>query len=313
MKVYQSLEELEKDKNSVITVGNFDGVHRGHLNIIEKLVQKAESLNGRSVLITFNPHPQTIRSNKDDSFALLTPLEEKIELLEHTGIDILLILPFDKQLSRMKAEEFIIKILKEKVGVKYIIIGFNHSFGTHRSGDVTLLKELSDMYNFSVEMIKPYKVDEFVVSSTKIRELLIKGNVKLANNMLGRYYSLKGKVISGKKIGHQIGFPTANINVENTSKLIPMNGVYAVIVSDNIQKREGTVYIGKRPTVNGKKRTVEIYLHDYSGDLYGKNLTIEFMDYIREEQKFNSIDELKKNIKKDINKTKNLLSLGRRQ
>ncbi len=313
MKVYQSLAEIKENKNSVITVGNFDGVHRGHLRIIERLIQKTRRINGRSVVITFNPHPQTVKSKQNDSFALLTPLKEKIELLENTGIDILLVLHFDKHLAGMKAEDFIINILKEKIGAKYLIIGFNHSFGTHRSGDVNLLQQLSGEHNFFVELVKPYKIDKFVVSSTKIRDLLKKGKVKLANNMLGRNYSLKGTVITGKKFGQQIGFPTANINIESQSKLIPMNGVYAVIVSDNMQKREGTVYIGKCPTLNGEKRMVEIYLHDYNGDLYGKNLKIEFLEYIREEKKFNSIDELKENIKNDINKTKNILSLGRRQ
>jgi len=162
MKVYQSLAELKEQKKSVITVGNFDGVHRGHLQIIERLIQKTRRINGRSVVITFNPHPQTVKSKNEDDFALLTPLKEKIELLEYTGIDILLVLPFDKKLSEMKAEDFIIKILKEKIGAKYIIIGFNHSFGNHRSGDVNLLQQLSNEFDFSVELIKPYKIDEFV-------------------------------------------------------------------------------------------------------------------------------------------------------
>ncbi|MFO7891523.1 MAG: bifunctional riboflavin kinase/FAD synthetase [bacterium] len=313
MKVYRSLTELREYKDSVVTVGNFDGVHSGHLNIIERVVHKARKCNCRSVIITFSPHPQIVKSKGESSFSLLTPIEEKIRFLKNTGIDILLVLPFDKNLSRMKAEDFIVKIIKDKIGAKYIIIGFNHSFGNQRSGDIKLLQQLSDDFDFAVELIEPHKVDEIIVSSTKIRELLNKGNIKLANKMLGRYYTLKGKVIDGKKFGQHIGFPTANIIIENERKLIPQDGVYVALASDNNLKREGTVYIGKRPTVGGKKRMIEVYLHDYSGDLYGHLLQVEFLDFIRKESKFCSIEELKKSIKNDIDITKNILSISRRQ
>lgn len=313
MKVYQSLTELREFKDSVVTVGNFDGVHLGHLKIIERLVTKAKSCNCRSVVITLSPHPQIVKSNGESSFALLTPLNEKIRLLENTGLDILLVLPFDEKLSQMKAEDFIVNIIKGKIGAKNIIIGFNHSFGNQRSGDKSLLQQLSDNYDFSVELVRPVKVDDIIVSSTKIRELILQGNIKLANKLLGRYYTLKGTVISGEKLGQHLGFPTANIIIENRYELMPKDGVYVVLVTDGQHKREGTVYIGKRPTVGGKKRTIEVHIHNYSGDLYGHYLHIEFMDYIRKESKFSSIDELKKNIKKDIDITKNILSISRRQ
>ena len=313
MKVYRSFAEIKEYKNSVVTVGNFDGVHCGHLKIIEKVVYKAKKYNCRSVLITFDPHPQTVKSQKIDSIGLLTPLKEKIRLLENTGINILLILPFDEKLSQMDAKTFIIKVLKEKVKAKYIIIGFNHSFGRQRSGNVNLLQQLSGDYGFSVELVKPVKIENNIVSSTKIRDLLKKGNVGLANTMLARNYSMEGIVITGERLGQQIGFPTANIVIDDTYKLLPQDGVYAVMVSDNDHKRGGTVYIGKRPTIEGKKRTVEIYLHDFSGDLYGHHLKVEFIEYIRKEKKFNSLDDLRGNIKNDINKAKDIINVMRRK
>ncbi len=306
MKVYRSLEDLKEYKDSVVTVGNFDGIHRGHLKIIERLVHKTRRCNCRSVLITFSPHPQTLKPKKGQFFSLLTPLDEKIDILKNTGIDILLVLPFNNELFQMKADSFIIKIVKEKVGAQYIIIGFNHSFGSQRSGDVNLLQQLSEDFDFTIELVKPCKVGKIVISSTKIRDLLKKGDVSLANKMLGRYYTLEGKVVKGHNIGQKLGFPTANIAIENKYKLVPKDGVYAVLVSNNEQRRKGTAYIGKRPTFQGKKRMVEIYLHDYFGDLYGSNLKVEFLNYIREEKKFNSINELGKNIKNDINETRKI-------
>lgn len=313
MKIYRSFTELKEPKDSIVTVGNFDGVHGGHLQIIEKLVQKARRFNCRSVLITFQPHPQIVKSKKGDFFGLLTPLDEKITLLKNTAIDILLILPFNKELSQMDAETFIRKVLKEKIGAIHIIIGFNHSFGNKRTGDVSLLQELSDNYNFSVELVEPIKIKNIVVSSSQIRNSLKKGNVNFANAMLARNYSVEGKVITGEKLGQQIGFPTANIVIEDVYKLIPGDGVYSVVVSYNGEKRGGTVYIGKRPTVQGKNRMIEIYLHDYSGNLYGCNLKVEFLDYIRKEKKFSSVDELRENIQNDINSSKDILSVRRRK
>ncbi|PCJ87290.1 MAG: riboflavin biosynthesis protein RibF [Flavobacteriales bacterium] len=309
MKVYRGLDEFGKATNSVVTTGTFDGVHIGHRKILKSLQEVAKKEKGETVIFTFHPHPRMVLFPDDNDLRLLNTQEEKIELLDAAGIDHLIVHPFTKDFSRLTAVEYVRDVLVNQIGTKKLVIGYDHHFGRNREGNLEQLKELSQLYNFEVEEIPAQDVENVNVSSTKIRNALLKGDVKTANKYLSYDYSLLGKVAEGDKIGRTLGFPTANIELEDKHKLIPADGIYAVKVFHQEKEYNGMLSIGVRPTINDLgNRTVEVNIFDFNKEIYNEKLTINFKARIRDEKKFDSLDEMKKEIEKDKNKSLNILS-----
>jgi riboflavin kinase / FMN adenylyltransferase len=307
MKIYEGLADFTPVKNAVVTSGTFDGVHLGHQKILNRIREIARSIQGETVLITFWPHPRLVLYPQEHQLRLLSTFEEKTRLLRQFGIDHLIKIPFTKEFSQFTSEEFIRKVLMEKLQTKKLVIGYDHRFGKNREGSFEYLKSHSHEFGFELEEISRQDVDEIGVSSTKIRKSLESGDVKTAGNYLGRPYELNGLVIKGQQIGRSIGFPTANIHIPNDYKLIPKDGVYAVeaLVEGNLYK--SMLNIGNRPTVDGTKKTVEANLFDFQGDLYNKQITVFFREYIREEKKFESLEALKSQLMLDQQTAKSLL------
>lgn len=307
MKVYHNLQSYSSSSKTIVTLGTFDGVHIGHRVILEKLKTQANINSLESLVLTFFPHPRMVLQQNSE-IKLLNTIAEKIQLLESINIDNLIIHPFDVEFSRLTAEEFVKDILVDKLNVAKIIIGYDHRFGRNRTATIEDLIEFGKLYNFEVEQILAKELDEVTISSTKIRKALENGNISLANEFLGYNYFISGKIISGKKIGRTIDFPTANIKIEENYKLIPKNGVY--IVSSEINKVTvfGMMNIGNNPTVDGNSESIEIHFLNFNQDLYNEKLKISFITRIRDEEKFNSIEELKNQLKKDRNFTINFLN-----
>ncbi|MET1168542.1 MAG: bifunctional riboflavin kinase/FAD synthetase [Flavobacteriales bacterium] len=292
MKVYQSLAEFNTLNCAVATTGTFDGVHLGHKKILSQLVQTAHKVGGESVLLTFSPHPRLVLQ-PDVELQLLTSLEEKIGLLEQTGLDHLIIHPFTKEFSRTPSLEFVREILVNQLGVKQLVIGYDHHFGRNREGSFHHLKEFGPIYGFEVEEIPALDIDAVNISSTKIRTALTEGNVELATTYLGHPYIIGGEVIKGDQIGRSIGFPTANLDINFQHKLIPADAVYAGYVRLNGEHHKAMANIGRRPTVRSNRRSVEIHLLDFEGDLYGQRLHFAVGHRLRDVMNFNSLDALK--------------------
>jgi riboflavin kinase/FMN adenylyltransferase len=294
----QNISNFSTSEKTYVTIGTFDGVHFGHQQIIEKLVLEAKKANRKSVLLTFFPHPRMVLQ-KDNSLELINTIEERAELLKKTGLDYLIIHPFSKEFSRMTALEFVRNILVNQLNISKLIIGYDHHFGKNREGNIVQLTEYSHLYDFKVEEIPAQDIDDVSVSSTKIRRALAEGNIETANNYLGYNFMLSGTVVNGKKLGGKIGYPTANINVKEAYKLIPKTGVY--VVKSTIDKKVvfGIMNIGNRPTVDGSYQTIEVHFLDFNNDLYNQNLTIELLYFLRDEEKFSSIETLIVQIKKD--------------
>ncbi|MEG8946037.1 bifunctional riboflavin kinase/FAD synthetase [Rosettibacter firmus] len=308
MKVYKDISEFKKDKITAITVGSFDGLHIGHQKILKKLLEITNQINGTSVLLTFDPHPRMVISKNFD-FKILTTLEEKISLLEKYGIENLIIQNFTKEFSNISSDDFIKKILVDKIGISHIIIGHDHKFGKDRLGDEKKLKELGDIYNFNVTSVEAEIIDGQIVSSTKIRKALMEGDIEKVNLFLGRNYSIIGKVVEGAKRGKMLGFPTANIQLNDSNKAIPAGGVYAVNVKLRDQNYSGIMNIGKRPTFESNNHTVlEVNLFDFNDNIYNEIIQVDFIKRIRDEKKFESKDELINQIKYDIQKAKEILT-----
>ncbi|MCJ7812688.1 bifunctional riboflavin kinase/FAD synthetase [bacterium] len=282
-----------------MTVGTFDGIHLGHQYIIQELVRRSQEKKDRSVLVTFHPHPQSIIRQKNDSMQLLTPLDEKLTILENFNLDVVLIIPFTKKMLDMEPETFIHDVLVQHVGVYEFIIGYNHAFGRERRGDVELINALGKRYHFSVDVVNPVQVEGDIISSTKIRQMLSEGAVSKVNRYLGRNYRLEGVVKKGNNRGQKFGFPTANIDVIGEQKVIPKNGVYAVLVTIEGDQYLGMTNIGYRPTVDGKHLEIEVHVHNFSGNLYHKHIQIEFIQRIRDEKQFESVDALVLQIERD--------------
>ncbi len=298
MKVHQTIESFSK-KNipTVLTIGTFDGVHIGHQKIIERLNElKKESLD--SAILTFYPHPRRVLG-KDHKIQMLNSFGEKKELLTKYKLDHLIVEPFTERFSQISAEDFVKKILVEELNVNKLVIGHDHKFGKNRAGDFDKLVELSKVYGFEVEEIPSQDIENIAVSSTKIRKALLAGEILLANRYLGYPYMLSGKVVKGHGIGRTINFPTLNLQIEEDYKLVPKNGVYLVKTSYDGMILHGLMNIGTRPTLNGQNQSIEVYLLDFSGDLYGKFLRVEILNRLRDEVKFDSIGELKKQIAAD--------------
>ncbi len=298
MRVYNSIEEVPFIGNAVVTIGNFDGVHLGHAHILKSLVRQ-ESEGFQSMVITMWPHPRKVLNPDAKDLRFLTTIEEKITLLREIGIDHLLIIPFTPAFSEQTALSFLQDILITKIGAKRIVLGYDNRFGKNREGGIDFLSKYTSTFGFELEEISKQEVDSLAVSSSQIRQDLETGQLEDAKNLLGRNYSLSGKVVEGKKLGRTIGFPTANILILNEEKLIPKNGVYAVLVYVENATFKGMMNIGFRPTVAGTSLSLEVHIFDFSQDIYGQTISVEFVHYLREEQKFASIDALKDQIHLD--------------
>ena len=307
MKIYEGLADFYPVANAVVTSGTFDGVHLGHQKILHRIREIARSINGETVLITFWPHPRLVLYPEEHNLRLLSTFEEKASLLRQFGIDHLITIPFTQEFSQMSSEEFIRKVLIEKIQTKKLVIGYDHRFGKNREGSFEYLQTHSSEFGFELEEISREDVDEIGVSSTKIRKALESGDVQTANQYLGRPYELNGIVVKGQQIGRSIGFPTANIHVPNDYKLIPKDGVYAVEAKVEDQIFKAMLNIGNRPTVDGTRKTVETHLFDFQGDLYNKLITVYFRAFIREEQKFENLEALKAQLTLDQKSAKSLL------
>lgn len=294
------LDQVVKDDRSVVTVGTFDGVHVGHQAILRYLQQRAETQAGQSVVVSFDPHPREVVHG--EAVPLLTTIEERSDVMERLGIDRFIVIAFSEAFSKLDAEAFVEQVLVEQVGLKEIVIGYDHGFGRGREGDSDLLERLGARLGFAVDVIPPQAVDEHVVSSTEIRTRLVEeGDVTLAAEMLGRPYRLTGTVIEGDKRGRAIGFPTANLAVSHPRKVVPRRGVYAVRArgADLPVGQGGMMNIGQRPTFNSSGQHQEVHLFDYEGTLYGEELRIEFVKRIRDERQFDGIEALKEQLSRD--------------
>ena len=298
MKIFSSISDFTSEAKTLVTIGTFDGVHFGHQQILQKLILEAKNEQKKSVLLTFFPHPRMVLQ-KDASIELINTIEERSKLLEKTGLDYLIIHPFSKEFSRMTALEFVRDVLVNQFNISKLIIGYDHHFGKNREGNITQLTEYSHLYDFKVEEIPAQDIDDVSVSSTKIRKALANGNLKTANNYLGYHFMINGKVVNGKQLGGKIGYPTANIHVSEDYKLIPKTGVYVVKSTINSETIFGMMNIGNRPTVNGNHQTIEVHFFDFNEDLYNQHLTIELLYFLRDEHKFDSVELLIHQLKKD--------------
>ncbi|MFC5272325.1 bifunctional riboflavin kinase/FAD synthetase [Adhaeribacter terreus] len=300
MEVIRELEHFPKIANAVVTSGTFDGVHVGHQQILKRLHENAMLLGGKSVVITFWPHPRHVLSQAQEKpVYLLTSIEERIELLREFKVDYLLIIPFTPEFANLSSSEFIQKILIDTIGTRKLVIGYDHRFGKNREGGFEYLKENAATLGFEVEEIPREDVDHVGVSSTKIRKALEAGDIETANKYLGYFYHLTGTVTEGDKLGRTIGFPTANLAISEAHKLIPARGVYAVYGTLNGQRLKGMLNIGMRPTVGGLKQTIETHFFHFDKDIYHQELQLELVARLRDEQKFSGLDALKEQLAKD--------------
>ena len=316
MKIYKSIEEFNFSGNSAVTIGTFDGVHIGHQKIISNLQKAAKEIQGESVVLTFFPHPRLIINPDDEGLKLISDIQEKTHQLYKARVDHLIITPFTRDFSNQTPEEYINGVLVRKLRTKKIVIGYDHHFGKDRKGTIKDLRELSTIYDFEVQEIPKQDIDDVSISSTRIREALIKGDVETANKYLGYPFQLTGKVTVGDQVGRTIGFPTANLSIAESHKLIPAYGIYAVQVEvidtlandvssgpyqdpEPILKANALAYIGTRPTLDGINRTIEVHLLDYQGDLYKKTIKVHFLHFIRHDQRFEGMEPMIEQMKKD--------------
>ena len=312
MKVYNHIDEFKQIKNAVVTIGTFDGVHIGHQKIISRLQEVARQKGGETVILTFFPHPRMILHPDDLNIKLISTMDEKAERLANLGIDHLIITPFTRDFSNLSPQEYIREVLVKKIGTNQIIIGYDHRFGKDRSGGLKELQHYSSELGYEVEEIPKQDIDDVAISSTKIRNAILSGDTKTAENFLGYPFTLTGKVIKGDQIGRQLGFPTANLFIVESYKLIPADGIYAVRVDfkseeANLKRANGMAYIGHRPTINGMSRNIEVNIFDFKEDIYGQSIRLNFLEYMRDDQKFNSLEELKEQLSLDEIKARNLL------
>lgn len=301
MKVHYDIEHLPLFKNAVITIGTFDGVHMGHRQIINKLKNEAKAVNGETVIVTFHPHPRKVVASTILGIRLINTLEEKIELLEGLGIDHLVVVPFTDAFANQQAGDYVRHFLVEKFHPHTVIIGYDHRFGKERKGDYLLLEKLAPVFNYRLTEIPKHVIDEVGISSTKIREALLNGKIEIADRLLGYEFFFSGTVVHGDKLGRKLGYPTANLKVSDEEKITPGNGIYAVYASlpGDSQRLKGMMSIGFRPTVDGKKRVIEVNLFDFNEEIYGLALKVYVKKYLREEVKFDSMDDLVKQIDQD--------------
>ena len=324
MRIYRHLEDFIPLDNAVVTIGTFDGVHVGHQKILSTLRESARASKGETVLLTFFPHPRLILHPEDDSLRIISDIDEKVQRLADAGIDHLIITPFTRDFSNLSAEEYIREVLVGKIGTKKIVIGYDHRFGKDRSGSLKDLLDYADIYGYSVEQIPEQDINDVAVSSTKIREALIKGDIDTANTYLGYPFQLTGKVIRGDQLGRRIGYPTANLQVQESHKLIPAYGIYAVeaaiiqptdiktgphVAHPNERVVYGMGYIGTRPTIDGVNRSIEVHLLDFNSDIYGETLRVKFLHFVRHDQWFENMEDMVKQMAVDKAQVKGLLGI----
>ncbi|WP_419742721.1 bifunctional riboflavin kinase/FAD synthetase [Paraclostridium dentum] len=298
MTIIKSLDEVINVENTVVTIGNFDGIHKGHIKLIKEAVKEAKTKNYKSVVFTFENHP--MRYFRADSIKHIITNEEKVKIFEDLGVDIVFMIPFDEYMTKISATDFVKTILHEKLKCKMVIVGHDFTFARNKEGNASLLESLGKNYNMKVKVIQPIKIKGRRVSSSYIRNLINDGNVSEIKDFLGRNYFLEGEVIHARKIGRTIGFPTANLKAED-KLIIPKNGIYAVKVYIKNKVYYGATNIGYNPTVNGKALSIETNIIDFDEEIYGEIIKVEFLDRIRDEKKFNSLDELKSQLRKDVN------------
>jgi riboflavin kinase/FMN adenylyltransferase len=297
--IYRSPSELPIFRNAVITIGSFDGVHFGHQRILRRITELAKQYNGESVVITFDPHPRLVVYPDDDSLHLLTSTPEKCRLLEAAGVNHVVLVRFTTEFSQQSPEDYIQHFLVKNFQPNYIVIGYDHHFGESRKGNIHLLQALSLKYGYTVEEINRQEVEDIAVSSTKIRLALDVGNIETATQLLNHPFTISGTVVQGLQVGRTINYPTANIAPDDRHQLIPANGIYAVWVTVMNKQYAGSLYIGNRPTLNGTTRSIEVFIFDFDSDIYGQNISLVFVKYIRADKKLNGLDELKQQIAAD--------------
>ncbi len=293
MKIYNNINDFNPVENAVVTIGTFDGVHIGHRKIIAKLKELADEIGGQTVILTFFPHPRMILHPENQDLKLITTINEKAGLLESLGIDHLIVTPFSRDFSNLSALEYIHDVLVARIGTKKIVIGYDHRFGKDRTGGLLDLQRLSKVYEFDVFEIPEQDINDVAVSSTQIRTALLNDQVDLANEFLSYSFFITGKVIRGNQIGRQLGYPTANILIEENYKLIPADGIFAVTVDVVGNTYKGMAYIGHRPTINGMTRNIEVNIFDFDQDIYEHTIRMHFHHFVRNDIRFNSLDELK--------------------
>ncbi|MGO8944291.1 MAG: bifunctional riboflavin kinase/FAD synthetase [Syntrophobacteraceae bacterium] len=306
MQVFHGIQTVQRKlKNPAITIGNFDGVHKGHQALFQRVKQLAEELNGESVVVTFDPHPlEVLFPEKAPSF--ITSHRHKLDLIASCGIDATIVIPFDHKFSGMSAREFVEVLLVEKIGAKAIVVGHDYRFGHGREGDIAFLKRLGEQYGFQVQTVTGLKVNDTVVSSTTIRQMIVSGNIKEANRLLGRFFEVRGTVIPGRKRGVSLGFPTANIRMPALTS--PRTGVYVVQAEVEGKTYGGAANLGYNPTFGDTDLSLEAHLFDFDQDIYGKTITVRFIDRLRDELRFSGPDELAAQIRKDVDTAKKVLA-----
>ncbi|KAA3652906.1 MAG: bifunctional riboflavin kinase/FAD synthetase [Bacteroidetes bacterium] len=308
MKVYHGIDSFVKRNKAVVTTGTFDGVHIGHRKILNRLIEVAQKNDAETVLLTFFPHPRMVL-NPDSDLQLLNTIDEKVKLLEKAGIEHLIIHPFTKKFSRISSLEFVRDILVNQLGTKKLVIGYDHHFGRNREGSFEHLMEFGPLYGFEVEEIPAQEIEDVNVSSTKIRNALLSGDIQTAMHYLGQPYSLTGTVVKGQQLGRELGFPTANLKIDKHYKLIPAHGVYAVYVKFSGQKYHGMMNIGFRPSISDQKDqlTIEVNIFDFNDMIYGQTIQVELMQRIRDEKKFETRELLTQAIRNDQQRVKQIL------
>jgi riboflavin kinase/FMN adenylyltransferase len=317
LKIYNQLSEFKKLNNAVVTIGTFDGVHYGHQKIIKRLCELAKSTGGESVILTFFPHPRMIIDPENQDLKMINTIKEKAEILANLGVDHLIITPFTRDFSNLEATNYIKNILIDTIGTKQIIVGYDHRFGKDRKGGMVELQASAKIYDYQITEIPEQDINDVAVSSTKIRKALLDGDVSLASEYLGYHFSISGPVIKGDKIGRTIGFPTANIFVEETYKLIPGDGIYAVTVemsselgdkslelefkthNSQLVTYRGMAYIGQRPTINGMTRNIEVNIFDFNREIYGQTIKMDFLKFLRHDVKFTGLEALTAQLHQD--------------
>lgn len=298
MKIYHSLENLQIT-NPVLTIGTFDGVHQGHQIIISRINELAQKIKGESVILTFHPHPRAVIHPDDHSLRLIHTMDEKIELLEKFGVQHLIIIPFSLAFSQMSADFYVKDFLYKNIQPKIIVIGYDHRFGKNREGGLHTFSLLKKDLNFEIEEISRQTVDDVLVSSTKIRKALLEGHINEANQWLGHFFTMTGTVVKGASLGKSLGFPTANIALHDHMKIFPKEGIYAVKVRLENTTYKAMLYIGKRPTFNGKEQTIEVNIFDFSKNIYNQEISIQYIAHIRDDIRFTTADALIHQLKKD--------------